>query len=86
MESIIEAFVVDYEASDDFIFVANASTGEEEVFQLHGVVSETRLPPVLKGNRCVVVHKTRPYFHQSQFKGQYERTCADRQAGQHRRR
>ncbi|PBK69308.1 hypothetical protein ARMSODRAFT_975057 [Armillaria solidipes] len=51
MESIVEAFVADYESSDDFTFVANANTGEEEVFQLHGVLSETRLPPVLKGNR-----------------------------------
>lgn len=87
MESIVEAFMTDYESSDDFIFVANvnANTGEEEVFQLHGVVSETRLPPVLKGNRYVTKPKVRLYFHLSYLQGQDEKSSADRQVDQHRR-
>lgn len=65
MESIIEAFMMDYKSSNDFIFVANANTGEEEVFQLHGVVSETCLPPILKGNWYVMKPKVPLYFHLS---------------------
>ncbi len=44
---------MDHQSSDDFAFVANANTGEEEVFQVHGILTETRLPPVLKGNQYV---------------------------------
>ncbi|KAK0470900.1 hypothetical protein IW261DRAFT_1572587 [Armillaria novae-zelandiae] len=48
-EAILEAFTVDYKTSDDFVFVANIESGEEEVFHVHGIISETRLPPVIKG-------------------------------------
>ncbi|PBL01581.1 hypothetical protein ARMGADRAFT_1023041 [Armillaria gallica] len=57
-QAIAEAFIVDYQNSDDFVFVANAESGEEEVFQVHGIISETRLPPVQKGNRCSSVSMT----------------------------
>ncbi|KAK0467388.1 hypothetical protein IW261DRAFT_1426665 [Armillaria novae-zelandiae] len=50
-EAILEAFTVDYQTSDEFAFISTTEGGEEEVFYVHGVISETRLPPVLKGNR-----------------------------------
>ncbi|SJL16368.1 uncharacterized protein ARMOST_19890 [Armillaria ostoyae] len=50
-QAISESFTVDYQTSDDFVFVANAESGEEEVFQVHGVISEMRLLPVQKANR-----------------------------------
>ncbi|KAK0431279.1 hypothetical protein EV421DRAFT_1912006 [Armillaria borealis] len=53
-QAIAEAFVVDYQTSDNFVFVANAESGEEEVFQVHGVISETRLPPIQKGNHVTM--------------------------------
>ncbi|KAK0466113.1 uncharacterized protein EV420DRAFT_1636718 [Desarmillaria tabescens] len=50
-EIIMDNFTVDYRSSDDFAFVANGETGEEEVFDVSGVISEARLPPVLKSHR-----------------------------------
>ncbi|KAK0440475.1 uncharacterized protein EV420DRAFT_1485941 [Desarmillaria tabescens] len=52
-QSILEGFLVDYQSSDDFVFITNANTGKEEVFQVHGVISEVHLPPVLKANQQV---------------------------------
>ncbi|PBK66568.1 hypothetical protein ARMSODRAFT_977477 [Armillaria solidipes] len=53
-ESILDTFVVDTVSSDDFVFLANESSGEEEVFQVRGVVSEVKLPPVLKAQRVSI--------------------------------
>ncbi|KAK0471493.1 hypothetical protein IW261DRAFT_1572005 [Armillaria novae-zelandiae] len=50
-EAILETFTADYKTSDDFVFVANIESREEEVFHVHGIISETRLPPVIKGHR-----------------------------------
>ncbi|PBK93810.1 hypothetical protein ARMGADRAFT_1079313 [Armillaria gallica] len=40
--------------SDAFTFIANHETGEEEVFEVHGVLSEVKLPPVPKNSRVRV--------------------------------
>ncbi|SJL14192.1 uncharacterized protein ARMOST_17647 [Armillaria ostoyae] len=53
-ESILDTFVVDSVLSDDFVFLENESSGEEEVFQVQGVVSEVKLPPVLKAQRVSI--------------------------------
>ncbi|KAK0431619.1 hypothetical protein EV421DRAFT_1742970 [Armillaria borealis] len=53
-ESILDTFVVDSVSSDDFVFLANESSGKEEVFQVRGVVSEVKLPPVLKAQRVSI--------------------------------
>ncbi|PBK83620.1 hypothetical protein ARMGADRAFT_1037787 [Armillaria gallica] len=39
VESILDAFMVDTVSSDDFVFLANESSGEEEVFQTVKLVS-----------------------------------------------
>ncbi|KAK0431159.1 hypothetical protein EV421DRAFT_1743366 [Armillaria borealis] len=53
-ESILDTFIVDTMSSDDFVFLANESSGEEEVFQVRGIVSEVKLPPVLKAQRVSI--------------------------------
>ncbi len=40
---------------DAFTFIANHETGEEEVFEVHGVLSEVKLPPVLKNSRSATI-------------------------------
>ncbi|SJL03660.1 uncharacterized protein ARMOST_07017 [Armillaria ostoyae] len=53
-QSILESLEVDEGSSDAFSFIANHETGEEEVFEVHSVLSEVKLPPVLKNSRVHV--------------------------------
>ncbi|SJL11509.1 uncharacterized protein ARMOST_14913 [Armillaria ostoyae] len=54
VESILDTFVVDAKSSDDFVFLANERSSGEEVFQVRGILSEVKLPPVLKGQRVSI--------------------------------
>lgn len=40
IESILETFAVDLVSSDNFVFLANEMSREEEVFQVRGIISE----------------------------------------------
>lgn len=51
IESILETFAVNSVSSDNFVFLANEMSGMEEVFQVRGIISEVKLPPVLKAQR-----------------------------------
>ncbi len=61
MESILDSFIVDAKSSDDFVFLANERSSGEEVFQVRGVLSEVKLPPVLKGQRYSITIGTHKF-------------------------